>query len=110
MLFDFDRASLTPGAREKLAKLAGVLQAYPGTYHLEFEGHTDSVGSADYNRSLSVGRAASVRSYLMQSGLPADRVGGVTGFGASQPVASNDTDAGRQLNRRVEIVIKDFAT
>jgi outer membrane protein OmpA-like peptidoglycan-associated protein len=110
VLFDFDRATLTPGAREKLAKLAGILAAYPGTYHLEFEGHTDSVGRDEYNLSLSVNRAAGVRGYLMQSGIPADRVGTVKGFGASLPVASNDSAEGRQLNRRVEIVIKDFAT
>jgi outer membrane protein OmpA-like peptidoglycan-associated protein len=108
VLFDFNKASLTPGAREKLSKLAGVLLAYPGPYHMEIEGHTDAVGSDAYNLGLSQGRADSVSSYLRQAGIPADRITRVTGFGESRPVAGNETAAGRQMNRRVELVITDL--
>jgi len=110
VLFDFDRATLTPGAREKLAKLGGILLAYPGNYRLSIEGHTDSIGSHAYNMGLSLGRADSVRSYLRASGLPESRIGQAVGFGKDRPVASNDTAAGRQMNRRVEIVISDLET
>jgi outer membrane protein OmpA-like peptidoglycan-associated protein len=108
VLFDFDRASLTPGAREKLSKLSGILIAYPGTYRIEIEGHTDSVGTPQYNESLSRGRAQSVASYIRQAGIPPDRIGAVTGFGETRPVASNDNAAGRQQNRRVELIIGDL--
>lgn len=108
VLFDFDRASLTPGAREKLSKLSGILIAYPGTYRIEIEGHTDSVGTPQYNELLSRGRAQSVASYIRQAGIPPDRIGAVTGFGETRPVASNDNAAGRQQNRRVELIIGDL--
>ena len=108
VLFDFDRATLTPGAREKLSKLSGVLIAYPGTYRIDVEGHTDAVGSNEYNESLSQGRAQSVASYIGQAGVPADRIRSVAGFGETRPVASNDNAAGRQQNRRVELVIADL--
>jgi outer membrane protein OmpA-like peptidoglycan-associated protein len=107
VLFDFDRASLTPGAREKLSRLAGILAAYPGSYHMGFEGHTDSIGSKEYNLGLSVGRAESVRSYLLETGVPSPRMGQAIGFGDGRPVASNATPEGRQMNRRVEIVIEE---
>jgi outer membrane protein OmpA-like peptidoglycan-associated protein len=110
VLFDFNRASLKPGAREKLSKLAGILLAYPGSFHIEIEGHTDSVGTHVYNERLSQGRAESVRDYIQQAGIPGERVTRLTGFGETQPVASNDTAAGRQMNRRVEIVITDLDT
>lgn len=105
VLFDSGRAALKPGAREKLSKLTGILLAYPGSYTIEVEGHTDSVGSHEYNERLSQGRAQSVRSYLEQAGLPAGRFTRVTGLGETRPVADNTTAAGRQMNRRVEIVI-----
>jgi outer membrane protein OmpA-like peptidoglycan-associated protein len=108
VLFDFDRTTLTPGAREKLSRLAGILLAYPGDYRLDVEGHTDSIGSSEYNMGLSLGRAESVRNYLLQSGISAGRVGPAVGFGKDRPVASNASEAGRQLNRRVEIVIADL--
>lgn len=108
VLFDFDRATLTPGAREKLSKLSGVLIAYPGTYRVDVEGHTDAVGSNEYNASLSQGRAQSVASYIRQAGVPADRIANVAGFGETRPVASNDNAAGRQQNRRVELVITEL--
>ena len=108
VLFDFNQASLRPGAREKLSKLAGILLAYPGTYHMEVEGHTDAIGSQDYNQKLSEDRAQSVSGYLLKSGLASDRIVAVRGFGKLKPVTTNDTPEGRQMNRRVEIVITDL--
>jgi outer membrane protein OmpA-like peptidoglycan-associated protein len=108
VLFDFNQASLKPGAREKLSKLAGILLAYSGPYHMEIEGHTDAVGSQDYNQKLSEDRAQSVSSYLLKGGLQSDRIVAVHGFGKLRPVATNDTAEGRQLNRRVEIIITDL--
>jgi len=107
VLFDFNKASLKPGARERLSKLAGILLAYPGQYQIEIEGHTDSVGSEDYNQKLSEGRAAAVRDYLSQEGIKSEKIIAVRGFGKSKPVTTNDTAEGRQMNRRVEIVIAD---
>ena len=103
VLFDSGRWSLRPGAREKLAKIAGIVLAHPGLI-LEVEGHTDSVGGDEYNQRLSERRAASVRDYLVQQGVNSS---GITskGFGKAQPVASNDSAAGRQRNRRVEMVV-----
>jgi outer membrane protein OmpA-like peptidoglycan-associated protein len=105
--FDFDKATLKPGAKERLSKLTGVLLAYPGDYRVEIEGHTDSIGSDEYNQRLSESRALAVRDYLTQAGLPADRIVGARGFGKTRPVATNDTPEGRQINRRVEIIIAD---
>ncbi len=110
VLFDFNKASLKPGAREKLSKLAGILLAYPGQYQLEIEGHTDSVGSDDYNQKLSEGRAAAVRDYLSQEGIKSEKIIAVRGLGKNKPVTTNDTAEGRQMNRRVEIVIADSET
>ena len=107
VLFDFNQSTLKPGAKEKLAKLAGILLAYPGAYRIEIEGHTDSVGSEEYNLKLSEARAGSVRDYITQSGIAGDRIAAARGFGKSKPVATNDTPEGRQMNRRVEIVIED---
>ena len=103
VLFDTAKFTLRPQAREKLAKVAGIVSGHPGL-RLDVEGHTDSVGGDDYNQKLSEQRGASVRDYLTQQGMPA---GSVTtkGFGKTQPVASNDTAPGRQQNRRVELVI-----
>jgi outer membrane protein OmpA-like peptidoglycan-associated protein len=103
VLFDFDSANLKPGAREKVARIAGILQSHPDL-KIQVEGHTDSVGSDDYNLRLSDRRAESVRSGLVQQGIARDAVG-TTGFGESKPVATNGTAAGRQQNRRVEIVV-----
>jgi len=110
VLFDTGQATLKPGAREKLSKLAGILLAYPGAYRIEIEGHTDSVGSDVSNLRLSQGRADSVHDYLLHSGLKPDRMMTARGLGESTPVASNDTAAGRQVNRRVEIIIEDSVT
>jgi outer membrane protein OmpA-like peptidoglycan-associated protein len=108
VLFDTAKTSLKPGAREKLSRLAGILLAYPGPYHVEIEGHTDSVGSDAYNMGLSRGRADSVHAYLLSAGINTDRFTRVTGLGESRPVAGNETAAGRQMNRRVELVITDL--
>jgi outer membrane protein OmpA-like peptidoglycan-associated protein len=107
VLFDFNKATLKPGAREKLSKLAGILLAYPGGYRIEIEGHTDAIGSEEYNLKLSQARAESVSEYLKQASISPAKIIAVRGFGKSKPVASNDTDAGRQVNRRVEIIIAD---
>ena len=103
VLFDTAAFTLKPGAREKLSKVAGILLAYPGL-NIEVDGHTDNVGGDEYNQNLSDQRAESVRAYLVAQGVP---TGSVTakGFGKTQPVGTNDTAEGRQLNRRVELVV-----
>jgi outer membrane protein OmpA-like peptidoglycan-associated protein len=103
VLFDTGKFSLRPLAREKLAKVAGIVSGHPGL-RLDVEGYTDSVGGDDYNQRLSEQRGSAVRDYLTQSGMAPASVT-TEGFGKTQPVASNDTAAGRQQNRRVEIVI-----
>jgi outer membrane protein OmpA-like peptidoglycan-associated protein len=103
VLFDTAKFSLRPLAREKLAKVAGIVSGHPGL-SLDVEGHTDSVGGDEYNQKLSEQRGESVRDYLVQQGMSASSVT-TRGFGKTQPVASNDTTAGRQQNRRVELVI-----
>jgi outer membrane protein OmpA-like peptidoglycan-associated protein len=103
VLFETNSFSLRPAARERLAKVAGILLAYPDL-RLEVDGHTDSVGRDAYNQQLSEKRAASVRDYLAQQGIPISSVA-VMGFGKTQPIASNATAAGRQQNRRVELVV-----
>lgn len=103
VLFDTAKSTLRPVAREKLAKVAGIVSGHPGL-KLEVEGHTDSVGTDEYNQTLSEQRGATVRDYLTSQGMPAASVTS-KGFGESQPIASNDTAPGRQKNRRVELVI-----
>jgi outer membrane protein OmpA-like peptidoglycan-associated protein len=103
VLFETNSFILKPTARESLAKLAGILLAYPDL-RLEVDGHTDSVGSDSYNQQLSEKRAASVRDYLTQQAIPLSSVT-IQGFGKTQPVASNATAAGRRQNRRVELVV-----
>jgi outer membrane protein OmpA-like peptidoglycan-associated protein len=103
VLFDTASANLKPGAREKLARVAGIIASHPDL-HINIEGHTDSVGGEDYNQQLSERRAESVRSYLVQQRVPPATVG-TAGFGESRPVATNGTAAGRQQNRRVELVV-----
>jgi outer membrane protein OmpA-like peptidoglycan-associated protein len=107
VLFDTGSATLKPGAREKLAKISGILLAHPGLT-LQIEGHTDSVGSDDFNQQLSERRADSVRDYLAEQGVSASAMT-ARGFGKTQPVASNDTAEGRQRNRRVELVVNGDA-
>jgi outer membrane protein OmpA-like peptidoglycan-associated protein len=103
VLFDFNQATLLPGAREKLAKVSGILLAHP-TLQIKVEGHTDSVGTDDYNMQLSQRRADAVLQYLTSNGIPAANVSAI-GLGKADPVASNDTAPGRQQNRRVELVV-----
>jgi len=103
VLFDTGKFTLRPEAREKLARVAGIVEGHPGL-KLAVEGYTDSVGADDYNQTLSENRGGSVRDDLIQQGMAADAVTSA-GFGKTRPVASNDTADGRQQNRRVEIVI-----
>jgi len=103
VLFDFNKATLRPGAREKLAKISGIVLAHPGL-KTQAEGHADAIGSDQYNQRLSERRAESVRSFLVQQGISADAVA-AAGFGESRPVATNGTAEGRQQNRRVELVV-----
>lgn len=103
VLFDTAKYTLRPIAREKLARVAGIVLAHPGL-KIEVEGHTDSVGGEAYNQRLSEQRAESVRSYLQSQGLRPENLT-ARGFGKTSPVASNDTAAGRQQNRRVELVV-----
>jgi outer membrane protein OmpA-like peptidoglycan-associated protein len=103
VLFDTGSANLKTGTREKLAKVSGILLSHRGL-KLQVEGHTDSVGSADYNQRLSENRADAVRAYLVEQGIAPNSIG-TAGFGETAPVASNDTPAGRQQNRRVELIV-----
>jgi len=103
VLFDTGQYSLKPGAREQLAKISGIVLAYP-SLALEVEGHTDSVGTDDLNLRLSENRANSVRDFLIGQGIVRSSIGS-HGYGASQPLATNDTATGRQQNRRVELVV-----
>ena len=116
VLFDTGRYTLKPGAREKLAKVAGILIAYPGL-NIEVDGYTDNVGGDAMNQKLSENRAGAVRDYLVQQGVTTNSVSskvatntvGATGFGNSSPVASNENSSGRQENRRVELVVSGEA-
>jgi outer membrane protein OmpA-like peptidoglycan-associated protein len=107
VLFDTGQYSLKPGAREKLAKVAGILLAYPGL-NIEVGGYTDNVGGDDMNQKLSENRADSVRDYLVQEGVTTNAVT-ARGFGNTLPVASNDSSSGRQQNRRVELLVSGDA-
>jgi outer membrane protein OmpA-like peptidoglycan-associated protein len=103
VLFDSGRYTLKPGTKEKLARLSGIVLGHPGL-RLEVEGHTDSVGGDEYNMRLSENRAFAVRDYLISQGINSDYVA-ARGFGKTMPVADNNTSAGRQANRRVEMII-----
>jgi outer membrane protein OmpA-like peptidoglycan-associated protein len=107
VLFDTGKYSLKSGAREKLAKVAGILLAYPGL-NIAVGGYTDNVGGDEMNQKLSDHRAGSVRDYLVQQGVATNAVT-AEGFGNTLPVASNDNSAGRQQNRRVELVVSGEA-
>jgi outer membrane protein OmpA-like peptidoglycan-associated protein len=103
VLFDFGKYDLRPEAREKLAKLSGIILGHPGL-NLGIEGHTDNVGSDEVNQKLSEQRAQAVHSYLIEQGLAQTNIT-AQGFGKTSPVADNSTSEGRQKNRRVEIVV-----
>jgi outer membrane protein OmpA-like peptidoglycan-associated protein len=107
VLFRSGSVELLPAARERLAKVSGIVLAYP-SLHVSIEGHTDSVGSDEYNQDLSERRAQSVRDYFVRGGIPAGAVD-ARGFGKAEPVASNETAEGRQQNRRVELVLSGDA-
>ncbi len=104
VLFDFDSAMLKPESQENIKKLADVFVKFPDT-EIVVAGHTDAKGSEEYNKKLSERRALSVREYLVDMGVPPSRFR-TEGHGGLQPVATNDTDDGRRLNRRVEIEIR----
>lgn len=103
VLFDSGKYTLRPGAREKLAKISGIILAYPDL-RLAIEGNTDSVGGDAMNQELSEQRAGAVRDYLAKQNIPLTSMTS-RGFGKTQPVASNDTAEGRQQNRRVEMIV-----
>jgi outer membrane protein OmpA-like peptidoglycan-associated protein len=103
VLFDSGKYTLRPVAREKLAKISGIVLAYP-SLKLAVEGNTDSVGTESFNQQLSEQRAEGVRSYLTHQGIPESSTT-ATGFGKNRPIASNETSEGRQQNRRVELVV-----
>jgi outer membrane protein OmpA-like peptidoglycan-associated protein len=103
LLFDFDSDALRSETKSNLQKLAGSLKEYDDT-EVNVLGHTDSIGSSSYNKGLSARRASSVETYLINQGVTGTRVHPM-GYGESDPVSDNDTETGRQLNRRVEIVI-----
>jgi outer membrane protein OmpA-like peptidoglycan-associated protein len=103
VLFDSGKFTLRPLAREKLAKISGIVLGYP-SLKLAVEGNTDSVGTELFNQDLSEKRAEGVRTYLTQQGVPESSTT-ATGFGKTRPIASNDTSEGRQQNRRVELIV-----
>lgn len=103
LMFDVDRAELRPASRENLTKLAVILNKYPDT-NILLEGHTDATGTAEHNLELSRERAQSVGNYLSTQEVFANRMT-MMGYGEDQPIASNDTEEGRQQNRRVEVAI-----
>ena len=107
VLFDFNKYSLKSEARERLARVSGILMSYPGL-NVKVEGHTDNVGSQDYNQKLSDERAETVRGFMVSQGVSPDIIT-AQGFGMNQPVVSNDTAAGRAKNRRVELVVNGSA-
>jgi outer membrane protein OmpA-like peptidoglycan-associated protein len=103
VLFDFNKYTLKPEARERLARVSGIVLAYPDL-KLQIEGYTDSIGSDEYNQTLSDKRAEAVRDYLVSSGVSINNVT-AQGMGKADPVADNSTAAGRKLNRRVEMIV-----
>jgi outer membrane protein OmpA-like peptidoglycan-associated protein len=103
VLFDTGKYTLKPAAREKLARLSGIVASHPGL-NLQVEGYTDSTGSDPFNQKLSEQRADTVREYLLSQGLNPQSIT-ASGYGKAYPVASNDTAAGRAMNRRVEMVV-----
>ena len=107
VLFRSASFELLPGARERLAKVSGIVLAYP-SLHVAIEGHTDSIGSDDYNQQLSEHRAQAVRDYFVQQGINSSAVE-AKGYGKTEPIASNDTPEGRQQNRRVELILSGEA-
>jgi outer membrane protein OmpA-like peptidoglycan-associated protein len=108
ILFDVNKATLKPGAANNVRRIAAILQQYPDK-QISVEGHTDATGSDAYNQKLSEDRAAAVRNELIAGGVSASVITS-KGFGKTQPVATNDTPAGRQQTRRVEVVVLGAGT
>jgi len=106
VLFDFNSAALRPESRDTLRELAQNFSQYPNEA-ISVEGHTDAIGTPERNQLLSEARANNVRSYMVDNGVPPSRVT-ATGFGDTRPKASNETPEGRQLNRRVEIHVREL--
>ena len=104
IFFDFDKATLRPESTNELERLTNLLKVDAPTLKIEISGHTDSKGADDYNKKLSNSRAKAVVDYLISKGISADRLTSA-GYGEEQPIATNDTDEGRQLNRRTEFKI-----
>ena len=107
VLFGFNKYNLKPDAREKLAKISGILLAYPGL-KVQVEGYTDSIGSDEYNQKLSNERADTVRDYLVSQSVPQNNVT-AEGYGKTHPIADNSTPQGRAENRRVQLVVSGNA-
>jgi outer membrane protein OmpA-like peptidoglycan-associated protein len=107
VLFDTAKYTLKPGTQVSLAKVATILQLYPGL-KVQVEGYTDSVGGDEYNQKLSENRANAVHDFLVQNGVPAGNVT-AAGYGKNDPVADNGTAAGRAQNRRVNLVVSGSA-
>jgi outer membrane protein OmpA-like peptidoglycan-associated protein len=107
VLFDFNKYTLKPEAREKLAKVSGILLAYPGL-KLQVEGYTDNIGTEEYNQKLSEERADGVRDYLVSQNVQDANVT-AKGYGEGDPIADNSTNAGRAQNRRVQLVVTGSA-
>ena len=105
VLFEYDKANLKPGAQQNLYRLVTFLKEHPDQT-VVIEGHTDGKGSDIYNLDLSQRRAQAVQDFLLSNGIGGDRIA-ARGYGEAYPVASNDTTAGRQQNRRVEIVLSE---
>jgi outer membrane protein OmpA-like peptidoglycan-associated protein len=103
VLFDIGKYDLKPAARERLARISGILLAYP-ELRIEIEGHTDNIGSDEFNQALSEKRAGTVRDYLVDAGVSINSVF-ARGYGKTHPIADNDTAVGRKLNRRVEMIV-----
>jgi outer membrane protein OmpA-like peptidoglycan-associated protein len=107
VLFDFNKYTLKAEAREKLAKVSGILLAYPNL-KVQVEGYTDNVGTQEYNQTLSQQRGDAVRDYLVSQGVSAGNISSI-GYGMSNPIADNSTNAGRAQNRRVQLVVSGSA-
>jgi outer membrane protein OmpA-like peptidoglycan-associated protein len=107
VLFDFNKYTLKPDAREKLAKVSGILLAYPNL-KLQVEGYTDNIGTDEYNQKLSEERAGTVRDYLVAASVVDANIT-ATGYGKSNPIADNSSNSGRAQNRRVQLVVSGSA-
>jgi len=104
VLFDYDQSEIRPDAESSLLSVLTVIEEHPNT-NIRIEGHTDNTGSDDYNQNLSEKRADAVKDWLIENGCSPDNLTTI-GYGESKPIVSNDSESGRQQNRRVEIIIE----